>query len=78
MAIPSPELMKALLADRRFLAALQDATQGYRWRWDRVAGNRWRLVREPYHPLLDHFDWDWWAAPRKTTSTVRMGRPVSE
>jgi hypothetical protein len=72
MAVPSREQMKLLLADPRFLEALRVVSRGYRWRWERVSGNRWLVVREPYHPLLEgFFEWERWLQPRETTPTER-------
>lgn len=71
MAVPSPEQMRALLVNPKFVDALRDMARGYRWEWRRVRGNRLvveRVAIEWIYPSL----WDWTTPSEKPISTVRM------
>lgn len=70
MAVPSPELMRALLDTRQIHEGMRDLRRGYRWNWRRVGGCRWVVERVPVR--LPTFDWDQVLRPGKPISTVRM------
>ena len=61
MATPSPEMMKSLMANPAFQEALRDQARGYRWKWCRVAGNRWVAEREAVDWIAKSA-WGWVAA----------------